>query len=223
MKIYKSLFSTAIAFLLAVESTLSVSAETVCYQNNSNNLFEVATCIQNNQATKKIGDYDCWSINGQYYTILNDEICQVINLDELNWEYDTYVTQASSVSSQNNNEIDLSSGNKYQGKVDISKTNFTTPTFIGYKSTTQKNKISYSFHTEYFFPNKYSVKIYGYDPILKKWMTTEDTFVFDFFGKTKVLFNGTTGVSPSKIYITFLKSGSTGEPVFNYWFYATQS
>lgn len=84
-------------------------------------------------------------IDGQYYTALDDEIYQVINLDELNWEHDTLAAQTSSGSRGSGNEVDLSNGKAYHGSVDISNTNFTTPTFIGYTKTSEKSILHTAF------------------------------------------------------------------------------
>ena len=223
MNTFKQFFSITTAFLLAAGLTLSASAEAICLQNNDTVSLNSDMHAQNQQITEKIGEYDCWLIDGQYYTALDDEIYQVINLDELNWEHDTLAAQTSSGSRGSGNEVDLSNGKAYHGSVDISNTNFTTSTFIGYTKTSEKKHIAYSIHTEFLFTNKYSVKIYGYNPVTKEWNITNTTLAFNGFGKTKVLFSGTTGIAPSKMYLTFIKASSTGEQVFNYSFYAIQS
>lgn len=223
MRISKSFLSIAAVFLLTAGSTVPISAETVNFQS-SNSASTVADASDHNrQVTKKIGEYDCWSVDGEYYTTLNSEIYHVINLDELNWEYDEVATQAASNNWQNGKEVDISKGKAYHGSVDISKSDFNTPIFIGYTDQSQKNHVSYCFNTGFIFTNKYKVSIHQYNPVNKTWSVTNTTFAFNMTGQTKTLFSGTTAISPSKICFTFYNSGSTGEKVFNYSFYSIQS
>ena len=75
MNTFKQFFSATTAFLLAAGLTLSASAEAIRLQNNDTVSLNSDMHAQNQQITEKIGEYDCWLIDGQYYTALDDEIC----------------------------------------------------------------------------------------------------------------------------------------------------
>ncbi len=56
-----------LAVVAALSSTVTVYAEEAIEQRE----------------TVRVGNYNCWVEDGEYYTEYNGEVCQVINLDEM--------------------------------------------------------------------------------------------------------------------------------------------
>ncbi len=165
-----------------------------------------------------LGEYNCWVDNGQYFTIDNGEICQVINLDEAEWEISTF--SASSDWSQGP-VVDISDGREYAGRIDMTDGDDSTPIFIGYTNNTSEERVSYTLKTGYIFPMKYRIRVHSYSNILREWISSEHNVTFSLASQNKVLFSGQTGEAPSKVCVTFVKDLSHGETAFNYWFQAT--
>lgn len=164
--------------------------------------------------TVTVGAYDCYVENDQYYTVLDGETYLVINLDNavaLNDE-DGISSIAKSTSQKEVSIVDTT----YSGSIDITNGDDTTPIFVGRESGYSRGfKIS----TKFFFSNDYTVSIYVYDSIGSKWHKNSPIKItFNQVQSSHVLFTGTMVEYYTKAYIVFHKSGSTGEPKFNYTF-----
>ncbi len=73
-------------------------------------------------------------------------------------------------------------------------------------------------HTNFIFTNKYKIVIYMHDQYANpnEWRHSEEILVsFSLLTQDKVIFDGSATLL-EKLYITFLKEGSSGEPVMNY-------
>lgn len=172
--------------------------------------------------TVRIGNHDCWVKNGKYYTIYDNEKYLVINLDELNFEtqnnVDVQETMAySQGKSAISEEIDVSDGGVFNGTIDITNGDCNTPI---YKIDPDKKirRISFTMHTNFIFTNKYKIVIYMHDQYANpnEWRHSEEILVsFSLLTQDKVIFDGSATLL-EKLYITFLKEGSSGEPVMNY-------
>lgn len=110
------------------------------------------TSAQNEFQTVRIGDYDCYQINGVNYTTIDDNEYIVISFNEANEVKDQnlidYLNNKSSHTAQSDTLIstmsstrgsstfDLSNGSVYSGNANLKSGNSWTPTF-----TIGKNKV----------------------------------------------------------------------------------
>lgn len=218
MKKFKKAISMATAAALAVSmmSTAPAFAEeadtSVEFVGTDGNTYTLTE-------TAKLGDYDCWVMDGMYFTEIDGEICQVIDLSQLNWvDADEPISRET--------EVDLSDGSEYAGQINITDGDYTTPIFIGCTKDTDADKISYCIHADVFKSNLYMVDIYGYDVYDQRWKYTggdeQQRFNFSFVTPTKILFNGMSSAAYSKVKITFLKEGSTGKSILDYTMYVKE-
>lgn len=173
--------------------------------------------------TVRVGNYDCLEKNGQYFTEINGESYLVINLDELEWKQEG-VSRASSVGWLNGQEVDISDGSKYNGTVNMSNGDYSTPIFIGYNpNTVTSSKLSYNISTSFVGSNSYTVDVHVYEHLSKTWNTSTVTINFGLLSQKKVLFTGQSNVAPTKMCLTFDKDKSTGKESFDYSFYVVGS
>lgn len=190
-----------------------------------------ALCASVNAAAQEysmveINGFNCYEIDGSYFTTIDGESYIVINLDECVWHIENTVAYNSSSSSWlNGPEVDISDGTRYNGTLDISSKDDSTPIFIGYtpEGTTFNSRISYNFEAGFVLTNDYSVDVHVFDQIESRWSTTNVTLSFNILGQHKILFTGMTNSAPTKMCLTFLKDGSTGEKQIGYSFYVVNS
>ncbi len=144
------------------------------------------------------------------------EVCQFINLYELEWRSDTSRASSNWI---NGPVVDISDGNEYNGTIDISTGDDNTPIFIGYTKDTTKQNISYNIKAGFTLSNTYRVGVHGYNNVYESWDYSEVNITFSLFGHNRVLFSGKTGVAPTKMCLTFIEEQSTGKDNFNYSFF----
>lgn len=171
--------------------------------------------------TVRVGEYDCRVEDGEYYTEIDGETYLVIDLDDCEWTADEEFSRSAGSSEwRNGPEVDISDGSKYKGTADISEGDDSTPIFIGYDpKTASPGKLDYAMYAGFIFGNLYKVQIHVYDYINDNWTYTYKALNFSFAGQTKILFSGSSNYTPSKICVTFLQDGSTGEKTIGYQVY----
>lgn len=152
-----------ISILLALSTTLSIA-----------NTAHAEDVIETKR-TVKIGNYDCWSENGEYYTEINGEVGLVINLDELSSQSDT--NQISLLSEtmldweHGNVEFDLTDGKSYNGLITLKNNDDYTPIF---RIVTEQSALSsLMFYTKFVLPNKYKITILTYNANTSEWNYAE--------------------------------------------------
>lgn len=110
------------AFFPAVSTALSLTA-TVYAEDESEP-----------RETVRVGQFDCWVVDGDYYTEYDGEICEVINLGDMTAKRVDEVQLLSNATSSweyDNVEIDISDGRKYQGLINIERYDDFTPHLYG--------------------------------------------------------------------------------------------
>ncbi len=167
----------------------------------------------------QLGELECWIEDGEYYTEVDGEVCLVINLAELEWEIED-ISMYSNSSWQNGEEYDVTANGKYEGTIDITYGDDSTPIFLGSASSDTETRISYCFGTGFVGPNTYYIDIHSYSS--GSWHTPKEPKmqIFSFMVPNIILFDGFLNEAPEKMCLTFLKDGSTGQTPFNYTFYA---
>lgn len=165
----------------------------------------------------QLGELECWIEDGEYYTELDGKVCLVINLAELEWEKED-ISMYSGSNWQNGEEYDITANGKYDGTIDITYGDDSTPIVLGRASGDNETRISYCFGTGFIAPNTYQIQIHIYN--VGSWSTSSRKQIFSIFAQNIVLFDGYLNNAPQKMCLTFLKNGSTGETPFNYTFYA---
>lgn len=181
--------------------------------------FCIPAQAEESRELTQLGEFECWVEDGEYYTELDGKICLVINLAELEWETEEISAYAGS-SWMNGPEYDVTANGKYEGTIDITYDDDSTPIFLGYRSSPNETRISYCFGTGFIAPNTYTFDIHICD-LTGNWMTTRrNNFIFSVVTQTIILFDGFLNEAPQKMCLTFIKDKSTGSTPFNYTFYA---
>lgn len=161
--------------------------------------------------TVQVGEYQCYVENGQYYTVLDGETYLVINLDEAMPCSSNDGVSVASV--QTDQEINLNGGS-YNGQINISNGDCSTPVFCDEESGIPRG---YQISTGFIFENVYQVTPRVFNTAYNAWVNLDTvTVAFGLFQQTKILYTGTTSTIYTKAQFVFHKNGSTGEPVFNY-------
>ncbi len=208
MKIQRIISAALSAAIFSVSSTVAFAQD---------NASQVSA-----QELIRVGDYDCYVENGQYFTELDGEKCLVINLDD-------YVsTDASTQRSSNSTgdewldelqEVNLS----YSGTVDVSNGDFTTPVFLA----RQKENGYYSgfqISTGFWFSTSYTADLYYYNVYsgINKWECIPDLkLTFSLTSQSRVIFSGTMVHFYKKACLVFHQVDSNHrDPVFNYTMYS---
>lgn len=184
--------------------------------------------VEQSKDTIRVGEYDCYVNNGQYYTDINGENYLVINLDDAIWqsEDEMVCSQTSNdVSSLysleastdwlNSPQVDISDGSTYNGMIDITYGDDCTPIFCG---KPYASDVSYQIYAGFIFPNTYNINIHFYNDISRQWSSYKQAVTFDLFGQTKFLLTGTMSMNVTKVCIEFYKNGSSGETPMYYSF-----
>lgn len=176
--------------------------------------------------TKQVCGFECWGDNGMYYTYVDGEVCQVIDLNDLPAQAQIStcsLKSEDSVLSTNekiNYYIDLSDGHTYQGRIDITNGDCTTPTFYAERNCP---KATLEVSTKFVLPTTYYVTVYynyldEYDNVGSGWTNENKTLTFYFPIQCHRFYIG-TGVQAAHVCkMTFHKEGSsTSETNFLYW------
>lgn len=115
--------------------------------------------------------------------------------------------------------VDVSDGYVYSEWLDIKNGDANTKMFV-FNPAKNVKRVTMTMHIGTWFANTYKVAVHVYDKILG-WGTTEHTLVFSLFGgQDKVMYEG-SATNMSKLCVTFLKDGSTGEKEFEYKMYTS--
>lgn len=172
-----------------------------------------------------INGFSCYEIDGNYFTTIEGDSYLVINLDECVWRAENTALSRASIDWMYGTQVDISDGSRYNGTLNISTSDDSTPIFIGYdpSGTTYNSRISYNLEAGFIFNNSYSVDVHVFDYPSSSWSTTNVTLTFNITGQHKILFTGMTNSAPTKMCLTFLKEGSTGESNIGYSFYIVNS
>lgn len=208
MKIKKIISAALSAAIFSVSSTVAFAQD---------NAPQVSS-----QELIRVGEYDCYVENGQYFTELDGEKCLVINLDD-------YVSAASSTQNVSNNsgydwlddlqEVHLS----YSGTVDVSNGNFTTPVFLA-KQKEDGNYSGFQISTGFWLNTTYTADVYFYNCYVgvEKWECAQNVdLTFNLIAQTRILFTGTMVNFYKKACLVFhqVEPGHS-DPVFNYTMYS---
>lgn len=214
MKI-KNIVSAAIAAITTFTMTLSASA--------TNEIGETSKEMRENVC---IAGYDCWEEDGNYFAEVDGEVALVIDLTDLSRLSKCVTVTDFSAASLNTTrnlmyDVDLSDGEEYQGQIDITNGDCSTPIFF------RNSECPYSkfkFKTKYVFGQTYSFTVYvdyadfdGYP--YNNWLRSDDiTITFSVFNQTyyPILLAYQSDYN-SICKIKFHKEGSTGQSKFNYW------
>lgn len=198
-----------VALLLSLSAALSLT--TAAYAED---------VTETRRETVRVGNFDCWVENGQYFTVYEGEVCLVINLNDVSvqnaaaQETDDWVE---TIDWKKGKQVDISDGEKYEGNINITNGDDCTPIFLGKPS--DGSDVSYEISTGFVLPNTYKLRFYCYDSYLRDWYGYDTTVVFTQpFLTSRVLLSGTPTPNTIKCCIYFRKEGSTGEKSFRYWF-----
>lgn len=210
----KSFFAAALAAMML---TLTCSTAYADAAGTTNEQIRETVCI---------AGLDCWEEDGNYYSVVDGEVSLVIDLSDLSHlSKDVTVTDSSaaplSVARGVRYDVDLSSGNTYEGQIDITNGDCSTPIFFR-SSTCSYSK--FKFKTKFVFDNTYNFTV-GVDYAddegegFGSWVTEDHrTYTFSLRNQSYTSFviayqNGFNTICQ----IDFHKDGSTGEKKFNYW------
>lgn len=192
------------ALVLAISAALSLTATT-----NAEDTIE-------QRETVRIGNYECWVENGEYYTELDGEVCRVVNFDVTSELASPTISRAAGVEIDWSNEVDISDGRTYHGSINIENSDDFTPVFCGNPTN---SAASYKISAGFIFPNKYSVMVHTYETISNSWTPSKKKDIeFSWFTPTIVVVSGTPSRYTTKCCMYFYKEGSTGEKTMNYSF-----
>lgn len=170
--------------------------------------------------TVRIGQYDCWVENGEYYTELDGEVGLVIDVDTFLAKPDSEVTTLSSEITwdylEANAIIDIRDGREYQGVITLNKYDDYTPIFL--IETGDNGFASVKLSTKFSTYNRYKLTINLYNKVVGKWNYPIDRKATFGPGMNFILLvSGTETTNISKCCVYFHKDESTGQSVFNYW------
>lgn len=179
------------------------------------------------QGTVNIGGYECWVEDGHYLTYDNGEIVEIIDLEKAattSIVNNGYVS--SPLSLQASNEVDISDGSTYYGTIDATKSDYVSPTIVGWRYNASSgnfypdSRLSYALHCEDFVINrKHRVVAQVFDFVYDEFIPCESRLItFTAVTKTFYFVNGMTGNAPTKIIFTFPK-GDDNAKVTDYSVY----
>lgn len=169
--------------------------------------------------TVRVGNFDCWIEDGQYLTEYDGEVCLVINLNDISMQSAAAQQSDDWVETKdwkNGPEVDISDGHTYEGRINLTNGDDSTPIFLGKPAA--GSDISYEISTKFVLPNTYNIRFYCYDSNMQDWYKYDRTVVFTQpFLTSRVLLSGTPTPYTTKCCIYFRQEGS-GEKNFRYWF-----
>lgn len=204
MVIMKKLFSVFLALTMAF--SLGIAAQADEYETKD---------------TITVSGYECWNEDGEYFTEIDGEKCQVIILDNFiqPMTLSSYVQKQSTASKKPKYDVDLSNGEQYEGRINITQGDDITPRFFRKRSP---GTCSFEISTGFVFNTSYNVTISfemydEYGNLLNNYLEHE-TLSFNFMIKTHKFFVGTLTNADCVCQITFHQSGSSEtERNFKYW------
>lgn len=215
---FKSLTSMVLAGVAAMSMSVPTFAASV-----------VDRSTEQVRETVNIAGYDCWEDDGDYYAVVDGEVSLILDLTDLSHlPKCATITSVNAVSpnkvSGRYYDVDLSDGKEYQGRIDITNGDCSTPIFFRGAQSDGCPYNKFKFKTGYILPEKYSMTVYvdyadfdGYP--YNNWLQIYDvTFTFNFMTQSYypiVLAYQSDFRSICKI--EFHKEGSSGDQQFNYW------
>ncbi len=167
--------------------------------------------------TVRVGNFDCWVEDGQYYTEIDGEVGLVIDVgDTTNQTVDSAVSYADSEIWQiANPEVDLTDDKVYQDAIFLNQRDDYTPIF---KIDTGKvGFASFQFSTKFVLKNTYGLTVHTYHDDLCEWTSCPRKVIFSFAVQYILFVDGTETPNVSKCCVYFHKDQCEGEETFNYW------
>ncbi len=210
----KRMTATFIAAAAALSMTMTVFAADADEETH-----------EQTRETVNIAGYDCWEENGNYFAVVDGEVCLIVDLTDISMLSNEAAIVSEIVASPNGGEIkkydiDLSDGREYEGQIDITNGDCTTPVFYLSPDCPYRRL---KFRTGFVFPTTYSVTdradYCGPDgkPLLN-WHPYEKTITFSLpaqcYYPIILAYQKGFGILTE---LEFHKEGSTGEPKFTYW------
>lgn len=206
------------ALATATVVTASASAENITTLSNDFN-EEVETI--------NICGYECYEIDGNYWTIDNGDLCLVVNLDdfkECDANNNVAPTSLNDTSKdptgdwQNPRFVECPHGYEREDTADISKGNYDSPIFRVYPITGD-NSYNVQYRLNCKVNKNVKMTIYAYHPNGDMWTESDD--VTRFPNHYYLIFTGSTLKTTRAIAIRFYKEGSDSSlSSFNYSFQA---
>lgn len=199
------------ALVLAVSTMLGTAATVQA---------EAAEDVAEARETVRVGQYDCWVENGEYYTEIDGKVGMVIDLDEIssqNENDEISLLSDTMLDWKNANvERDITNGKAYHGVISINKYDDYTPIFC---LDNEQARISpLMLHAKFVFKNTYKITVMTYNKDIEEWnSSSKKTIVFSAALPYLILVSGTETKSITKCCVYFHKDDSTGEKSFNYW------
>lgn len=210
----KNFFAAALAAMMLTLTCGTAYADTV------------ETATEQTRETVCIAGYDCWEEDGNYYSVVDGDLSLIIDLSDPNHlPKDVTVTDSSaaplSVARGARYDVDLSSGNTYEGQIDMTNGDCSTPIFFIDKNCSYSR---FKFKTKFVLNTSYRFTV-GVDYAddegegLGSWTTWDYTsYTFSLINPSYI-----TYVLPyEKDFNTicqfdFYADGSSGQKRFNYW------
>ncbi|MBD5103275.1 MAG: hypothetical protein HDT47_00215 [Ruminococcaceae bacterium] len=188
------------ALLIALTTSVSMFGNnTYAYEAEKNDLVQ-------------IGEYECYVIEGQYYTEIDGETYLVINLDENVTEDDGSNISFYTTNWQNGRVVDISDGSTYSDTMNASQADDCTPIIQGNPSNGYKITIA-----SLPWYNQYEVNVHYFCSAYNQWHSEVRTLKFFMeFATSNILFAGSTAQLITKICVEFYHDGSTGKFPFTY-------
>ncbi len=215
---FKGLISVVMAAVAALSMTMPALAADVT---------EIAP--EQTGETVNIAGYDCWEEDGNYFSVVDGEVSLIINLTDMGRLSECAAADVCAASSNAASgrmyDVDLTDGKEYAGQIDISNGDCSTPVFYKSKGSVYSR---FKFRTGYVFNTTYSMTVkldWAEDDgfLWNNWLQKDDvTYTFNLaqqsYKSVIILYWNSWN---TVCQIDFHKSGSSGQPIFNYWMSAS--
>ena len=184
-----------------------------------------SACADKENEYVNIHGYQCYEKEGNYWTQIDGEEYLVIDVNqEADSKNTTSYTQANTrrlaanISTPplwtNNQTIDLTDGSSYDGRGDITSSDYCTPVF---EVEPTISDFRFSIYSGFWLNTKYNITIYVHhqSPINEWHSAGTYEITFNLANQTKVILLGTAGTIIDGFAVKYLQS-STGEDEFDY-------
>lgn len=195
-----------IALLLSLSAALSLTTAA-----HAEDVTEI------HRETVRVGNFDCWIENGEYYTELDGEIGLVIDIADLSKKSvdDTMSLANGEIWQIANPEVDLTDDKEYRDLINLSERDCFTPIFK--IDTGEAGFASFQFSTKFILPNTYGLTVHTYHVKSSEWTSYSRKVIFSFAVSYVLFVDGTETPDVSKCCIYFHKDQCEGEKTFYYW------
>lgn len=184
--------------------------------------------------TVNIAGYDCWEEDGNYFAVVDGEVSLILDFTDISHlskcadiaSVNAVSTNAVSPNAMSGKyyDVNLSNGEEYQGRIDITNGDCSTPIFFRAAASDGCPYGKFKFKTGYILPEKYSMTVYldyadfdGY-PYLHWTKVYDVTISFNLLQQSYCpIILAYQSDYRSICQIEFHKEGSTGDQQFNYW------